>query len=68
MYSSNQDVFVLTATDLPKFVRVLDRRTVMMIGVSACGLAQLSPAIAWTVAPASETSGRVVVAFIALFV
>ncbi|KAK3114215.1 hypothetical protein LTR53_007682 [Teratosphaeriaceae sp. CCFEE 6253] len=50
------------------FVRVLDRRTVMLIGVSAVGLAQLCPAIAWTVSPASETTGKVVVAFIALFV
>ena len=50
------------------FVRVLDRRTIMFVGVAAVGLAQLCPAIAWTVSPGSETTGKVVVAFIALFV
>lgn len=50
------------------FTRILDRRTIMLVGVSACALAQLAPAIAWSVAPATVVSGKVVVAFIACFV
>ncbi|KAK4955105.1 hypothetical protein LTR10_007299 [Elasticomyces elasticus] len=50
------------------FVRIFDRRTIMLVGVSAVGLAQLCPAIAWSIDPGSETTGKVVVAFIALFV
>ncbi|KAK5055229.1 hypothetical protein LTR84_012979 [Exophiala bonariae] len=49
------------------FVRLVDRRTVMLIGVTACGICQLIPAIAWTKDPGSENTGRVVVGFIALF-
>ncbi len=37
------------------------------LGVLACGFSQLAQAIAWTVAPNTEQSGKVVVAFIALF-
>ncbi|KAI0006980.1 MFS transporter [Xylariaceae sp. FL0662B] len=49
------------------FVRSIDRRTIMLVGVLACGLAQLSQAIAWSVGPGSEEAGRVVIAFMALF-
>ncbi|KAI8625282.1 MFS transporter [Xylariaceae sp. FL1651] len=49
------------------FVRSIDRRTIMITGISACGLAQLAQAIAWTVDPGSAATGRVVVAFIGLF-
>lgn len=49
------------------YVRVVDRRVIMLVGVSACGLSQLAQAIAWSVAPNSVASGKVVVAFIALF-
>lgn len=49
------------------FVRLIDRRLVMMIGITACGICQLIPAIAWSTSPGSESTGKVVVAFIALF-
>jgi hypothetical protein len=49
------------------YVRVIDRRVIMLVGVAACGLSQLAQAIAWSVSPNSEESGKVVVAFIALF-
>ncbi|KAK3691948.1 hypothetical protein LTR37_018308 [Vermiconidia calcicola] len=49
------------------FVRIIDRRTIMLGGVMACGLAQLAQAVTWSVAPNSIASGKVVVAFIALF-
>lgn len=49
------------------FVRYIDRRTVMLFGVGACGLCQLAFAIAWSVAPGTAATGRVVVAFICLF-
>lgn len=49
------------------FVRLIDRRTVMLVGITACAICQLIPAIAWTKSPGSESTGRVVVAFIALF-
>lgn len=49
------------------YVRIIDRRVIMLVGVTACGLSQLAQAIAWTVSPDSEQSGKVVVAFIALF-
>ena len=49
------------------FVRYIDRRVIMLVGVMACGLSQLAQAIAWSVSPNSEESGRVVVAFICLF-
>ena len=49
------------------FVRVIDRRTIMLGGVIACGLCQLAPAIAWSVAPNTDATAKVVVAFIALF-
>ena len=49
------------------FLRSIDRRTIMLIGVTACGLSQLAQAIAWSVAPDTAAAGQVVVAFIALF-
>lgn len=49
------------------FVRRVDRRLIILIGVAACGLCQLSFAIAWTVNPGSAVAGRVMVAFITLF-
>ncbi|KJR81452.1 sugar transporter [Sporothrix schenckii 1099-18] len=48
-------------------VRRVDRRAIVMVGVAACGLCQLAFAIAWTVAPGSAATGRVMVAFITLF-
>ncbi|CZR66686.1 related to transporter (major facilitator superfamily) [Phialocephala subalpina] len=49
------------------FTRYMDRRTVMMIGCSACAICQLMMAVVWTVKPGSEVAGRCVVAFISLF-
>lgn len=49
------------------FVRLIDRRTVLLVGITACGICQLVPAIAWSRDPGSETTGKVVVAFISLF-
>ena len=49
------------------FVRYLDRRVILLVGVTACGLTQLGNAITWTVAPNSPAAARAVVAFIALF-
>lgn len=49
------------------FVRLVDRRLVMLVGITACGICQLAPAIAWSVNPGSQTTANVVVAFIALF-
>ena len=49
------------------FVRLIDRRVVMLVGVLACGFCQLIPAIVWSVNPGTESTGKVVVAFIALF-
>jgi hypothetical protein len=49
------------------FVRYIDRRVIMLVGVTACGLAQLGNAITWTVAPNSEAAARAVIAFIAIF-
>ncbi|OTA98994.1 hypothetical protein M426DRAFT_16850 [Hypoxylon sp. CI-4A] len=48
-------------------VRHIDRRVILLIGVAACGFCQLAFAVAWTVAPGSEASAKVVVAFNALF-
>ncbi|KAH8160421.1 hypothetical protein CIB48_g7819 [Xylaria polymorpha] len=50
------------------FVRYIDRRAIMVTGPLVCGLAQLAQAIAWTISPGSAATGRVVVAFNALFV
>ncbi|KAI0455642.1 MFS transporter [Xylaria acuta] len=50
------------------FVRYIDRRAIMIIGASVCGLAQLAQAIAWTISPGSAATGSVVVAFNGLFV
>ncbi|KAI0200740.1 MFS transporter [Astrocystis sublimbata] len=49
------------------FVRYIDRRTIMVIGAGACGLAQLAQAIAWTISPGSTVAGQVVVTFNGLF-
>ncbi|GAW19266.1 hypothetical protein ANO14919_087520 [Xylariales sp. No.14919] len=49
------------------FVRFIDRRAIMIIGASVCGLAQLAQAIAWTISPGSAEAGQVVVAFNGLF-
>ncbi|KAK5257051.1 hypothetical protein LTR40_009824, partial [Exophiala xenobiotica] len=49
------------------FVRLIDRRTVLLVGISACAICQLVPAVAWTKDPGTESTGKVVVAFIALF-
>ncbi|CAK7203297.1 hypothetical protein SEUCBS139899_006028 [Sporothrix eucalyptigena] len=49
------------------FVRRVDRRIIILVGVAACGLCQLAFAIAWTVAPGTAATGRVMVAFITMF-
>lgn len=49
------------------FVRYIDRRVIMLIGIAACGLSQLAFAVAWTTAPGTAAAGRAVVAFICLF-
>lgn len=49
------------------FVRYIDRRTIMLIGIGACGLAQLGFAIAWSAAPATAVAGRACVAFTCIF-
>jgi hypothetical protein len=38
----------------------------MLVGIGACGLAQLAFAVAWTAAPETAAAGRAVVAFICL--
>lgn len=49
------------------FIRNIDRRTVILVGVLACGICQLIPAITWSAHPGTDVAGKVVVAFIALF-
>jgi len=49
------------------YVRKIDRRDIMIYGMGACGLFQLMPAVAWTVAPNSQFASRAVVASVALF-
>ena len=49
------------------FIRSVDRRVVMLVGIAACGFAQLAFAVAWSAAPGTAVAGRVVVAFICLF-
>ncbi|KAI4859369.1 general substrate transporter [Hypoxylon rubiginosum] len=48
-------------------VRYVGRRVILLIGVGACGLCQLSFAIAWTAAPGTVAAAKVVIAFISLF-
>lgn len=49
------------------FVRHVDRRVIVLVGVAACGLCQLAFAIVWTVAPETVVAAKVVTAFICLF-
>jgi hypothetical protein len=49
------------------FARRINRRTIMLVGVSTCGIFQLIPAITWSVRPGTVEASKVVVAFIALF-
>ncbi|KAI1125005.1 MFS transporter [Nemania abortiva] len=49
------------------FVRYIDRRAIMIVGASVCGLSQLAQAVVWTVSPGSVAAGQVVVAFNGLF-
>ncbi|CAK7236597.1 hypothetical protein SBRCBS47491_009692 [Sporothrix bragantina] len=49
------------------FVRHVDRRIIVLVGVAACGLCQLAFAVAWTVSPGTAATGRVMVAFITMF-
>lgn len=39
----------------------------MLVGVLACGICQLVPAITWSAKPATVEAGKVVVGFISLF-
>ncbi|KAI0911494.1 MFS transporter [Ustulina deusta] len=50
------------------FVRFIDRRAIIIIGASVCGLTQLAQAIAWTMSPGSAATGVVVVVFNGVFV
>ena len=43
------------------------RRSILIIGATACGLCQLVTAVAWTVNSSSKATGNVLVAFTALF-
>ena len=49
-------------------VRHMGRRTILLIGAFSCGLTQLAPAIAWSVAPNTMATGKALVAFICLFI
>lgn len=49
------------------YVRRVDRRAIMFYGCLGCGLFQLMPAVAWTVAPDSQAAANAVVASVALF-
>ncbi|KAF2868472.1 MFS transporter [Massariosphaeria phaeospora] len=49
------------------YVRKIDRRDIMLYGIMGCGIFQLMPAIAWSIAPNSKAASRAVVASVALF-
>lgn len=49
------------------FVRFVDRRTIVLVGVGACGLAQIGFAAAWSAAPGTAVAGRACIAFTCLF-
>ncbi|KPI35550.1 Galactose transporter [Cyphellophora attinorum] len=49
------------------FVRKIDRRLILLVGVAACGLAQLGFAVAWSAAPATAVAGRACLAFTCIF-
>ncbi|KAN0089090.1 general substrate transporter [Hyaloscypha variabilis] len=50
------------------FIRyVFGRRSILMIGAAACGLCELASAISYTVQPNSIATGKVLVAFTAIF-
>jgi hypothetical protein len=49
------------------YVRKVDRRDIMLWGCMGCGLFQLMPAVAWSVAPGSRAAANAVVASVALF-
>lgn len=49
------------------YVRHIDRRAIMFWGCLGCGIFQLMPAVAWTVAPDSQAAANAVVASVALF-
>jgi hypothetical protein len=46
---------------------VFSRRSILMIGAAACGLCELASAISYTVQPNSIATGKVLVAFTAIF-
>ncbi|TVY82966.1 putative glucose transporter rco-3, partial [Lachnellula suecica] len=46
---------------------VFGRRSILMIGATGCGLCQLASAIGYTIQPGSQSSGKVLVAFTAIF-
>lgn len=49
------------------FVRYLDRRMIVMLGVGACGLCQLAFAVAWSAAPETAEAAKAVIAFMSIF-
>lgn len=49
------------------FVRYLDRRMIVMLGVGACGLCQLAFAVAWSAAPETAAAAKAVIAFMSIF-
>lgn len=46
---------------------VFGRRSILMFGATACGLAQLASAIAYTIKPTTTKTGMVLVAFTTIF-
>ncbi|KAE9365031.1 general substrate transporter [Stipitochalara longipes BDJ] len=46
---------------------IFGRRSILMIGAAACGLCELASAISYTVQPNSIATGKVLVAFTAIF-
>jgi hypothetical protein len=46
---------------------VFGRRSILMIGAAACGLCELASVISYTVQPNSIATGKVLVAFTAIF-
>jgi hypothetical protein len=46
---------------------IFGRRSILMLGATVCGLAQLASAVAYTVKPGEVSAGKALVAFTAVF-
>ncbi len=46
---------------------IFGRRSILILGATACGLSQLASAIAYTITPTTVVTGRALVAFTAIF-